>query len=349
MPYKDPAARAANIRAWKAANRERVKELGKQSYDRNREGILQRRHERRTAEDGEAAEQRREQNRQYGATYRERHHDELIERKRQRYADNPERERQYQATYRQRHYGEINERRRRDYAANPDPVTLRQRMARAAARVARGLTPFLVPRTIEESRARRIADQLRRRDATAAARVARGLPPFLVKLSDEERKARRLESERRWRQAHPDRARAAQQRWRDAHPEWYAEWAQANAARRAAINRAWHVANRDRRREQQRARYKANPQPYRNWAMAYLARKRGATIGPVDHDAIVLRDKGICQICFEPVAKPDRSFDHIIPLSLGGPHVQWNLRLTHFVCNSRRGAGRIPGQIYLPL
>ena len=61
------------------------------------------------------------------------------------------------------------------------------------------------------------------------------------------------------------------------------------------------------------------------------------------------RDKGICQICHRSVSKANRSLDHIVPVSLKGDHSVGNLQLAHRVCNSRRGAGKTPGQLRLAL
>jgi 5-methylcytosine-specific restriction endonuclease McrA len=33
-----------------------------------------------------------------------------------------------------------------------------------------------------------------------------------------------------------------------------------------------------------------------------------------------------------------KSFDHVIPLAKGGPHSMDNVKLSHFGCNSRKGA-----------
>ena len=59
------------------------------------------------------------------------------------------------------------------------------------------------------------------------------------------------------------------------------------------------------------------------------------------------RDGWICGICKTAVDQslkwPDHyspSVDHIIPLVHGGPHTRANVRITHVICNIRRGAGR---------
>lgn len=62
---------------------------------------------------------------------------------------------------------------------------------------------------------------------------------------------------------------------------------------------------------------------------------------------VLNRDAGICQICRKPVkdvAVPHPkapTLDHIIPLSQGGAHQYRNVRLAHFICNSRRGDNRV--------
>ena len=72
---------------------------------------------------------------------------------------------------------------------------------------------------------------------------------------------------------------------------------------------------------------------------------RGAT-GPADrftvHD-LIARDGNTCGICGEPIEGTryphpmSASIDHIIPISLGGPHTLTNARATHLRCNIRRG------------
>lgn len=65
-------------------------------------------------------------------------------------------------------------------------------------------------------------------------------------------------------------------------------------------------------------------------------------INPVD---IYERDNWVCQICGEPVDKYLRwphplsaSLDHIVPLSKGGQHVESNVQLAHYRCNTLKGA-----------
>jgi len=71
---------------------------------------------------------------------------------------------------------------------------------------------------------------------------------------------------------------------------------------------------------------------------------RYRSYGRVYPDKIWLRDGGICQICKTKVDRTKKaphpksvSLDHIVPISKGGTHEMSNLRLAHFLCNSKRG------------
>lgn len=51
------------------------------------------------------------------------------------------------------------------------------------------------------------------------------------------------------------------------------------------------------------------------------------------------RDKGICWICFRPIAqKSDMTLDHVVPKSRGGTNRLDNVRAAHKLCNNQRGA-----------
>jgi len=45
----------------------------------------------------------------------------------------------------------------------------------------------------------------------------------------------------------------------------------------------------------------------------------------------------LCYICSNPTERKDRTADHVIPLSKGGPHSAANLKMACRGCNSRKG------------
>lgn len=103
--------------------------------------------------------------------------------------------------------------------------------------------------------------------------------------------------------------------------------------RRAAANAANAAWKRD------------NPEKVRDYVHRRRAAKAGTQSGPIDHDALWVECSGSCPDCG---ARIDRdapwgsptfaSLDHIVPLSAGGPHVQYNLRYTCLPCNMRKSA-----------
>lgn len=109
-----------------------------------------------------------------------------------------------------------------------------------------------------------------------------------------------------------------------------AGWSPERRAKANAANAAW---KRD------------NPEKVRNYVHRRRAAKAGTQSGPIDHDALWVECSGSCPDCG---ARIDRdapwgspmfaSLDHIVPLSAGGPHVQYNLRYTCLPCNLRKHA-----------
>jgi 5-methylcytosine-specific restriction endonuclease McrA len=68
------------------------------------------------------------------------------------------------------------------------------------------------------------------------------------------------------------------------------------------------------------------------------ARKMGVEWHQVDLRDVYRAHDGKCGICGEHVPLLRASFDHIVPLVKGGPHVLSNLQPAHVACNSRKGA-----------
>jgi 5-methylcytosine-specific restriction endonuclease McrA len=133
-----------------------------------------------------------------------------------------------------------------------------------------------------------------------------------------------------WRETHPDAAKS--KAWREAHPGAQAilaaAWYQANSEAVKARTREWKAANPQRRAELQNA-----SQGRRR------ARKAGTQNGPVDLAQILERDGMVCHICTGVIeSMADLHFDHVIPISKGGPHIAGNVRPSHALCNMKKGA-----------
>lgn len=53
--------------------------------------------------------------------------------------------------------------------------------------------------------------------------------------------------------------------------------------------------------------------------------------------ALWKRDKGCCFYCGESLSWDNKTVDHVIPKSKGGPHRAWNLVISCFTCNKEKG------------
>jgi 5-methylcytosine-specific restriction endonuclease McrA len=160
------------------------------------------------------------------------------------------------------------------------------------------------------------------------------------------------------------RKRTNHQRHKDSDNAKSCEYRQQNLERIKAQQREWRLAHREEllvKKREYGASHRAERLAYLNAARKTpkgreqrrvqeanrRAAKSTSEIGPIDYEAIKHRDGMKCCVCGKRVLQRDLSFDHVIPLALGGPHIQSNLRVCHKVCNSRKGIGRIPVQMVL--
>lgn len=155
-----------------------------------------------------------------------------------------------------------------------------------------------------------------------------------------------------WRAANPEKVKAQERRSNRARYERdpesrrsaVKEWRQANRDRFNAYHREWRAANPERTREYHRKVRAARRDYYNEKVRRYQARRMEATVELVDYEAVGERYGWVCGICGEQMDPTIRgrtslavSFDHIIPLSKGGPHMAANLQPAHFGCNARKG------------
>lgn len=81
------------------------------------------------------------------------------------------------------------------------------------------------------------------------------------------------------------------------------------------------------------------------------ARVYGVRYEPVDRTIVFTRDGWVCKICDSRVVRDTSelrlraSIDHIIPMSIGGPHTYDNVQLAHVGCNSRKHNGSAGSQL----
>lgn len=139
---------------------------------------------------------------------------------------------------------------------------------------------------------------------------------------------RLAEWRRNWLATMPEEQR---QRRREAHRKASAEYLRRNPELCAQRIREWN---------------KANPEKALDQVHRRRARKKGnGDFEEFTRQEIGDRDGWVCGICDNEIDRalvfPDwwsQSLDHVVPLVHGGPHNRANARITHLICNIRRGA-----------
>lgn len=103
------------------------------------------------------------------------------------------------------------------------------------------------------------------------------------------------------------------------------------------MRHCWYRKNRERVDAYNRAWNRANPEKRREFKGRRRARERDQSVESVDYLAVLDRDGYWCYLCAQAVAPEDVSFDHVMPISKGGPHSMDNIKVTHWECNRRKG------------
>lgn len=106
----------------------------------------------------------------------------------------------------------------------------------------------------------------------------------------------------------------------------------------------YYFRNRDKIREKMRERYKEKSSEYKERARQRKNRLKSTVQEPYTKELIYERDGGLCFLCREVVdlslKHPDSmcfSFQHAVPLILGGHDTPDNVLTSHLVCNLRQG------------
>lgn len=165
-----------------------------------------------------------------------------------------------------------------------------------------------------------------------------------------------------YRASHREQVRASSAAWAAAHREELLAYHAAYRASNPEVVRAWEATYRASHPESVRARdaayYAANSEVIlarsAAWHLAHPEavqannHRRRARLADVDAERftladVIARDGWRCGICGRKVdpkatGRNRKSLDHVVPISLGGPHTLANAQLAHFGCNAAKGA-----------
>lgn len=156
-----------------------------------------------------------------------------------------------------------------------------------------------------------------------------------------------------YRAAHAEQRRAQSVAWHAAHPEEERAYRAAHREETHTRQIAWRASHPGEESAYGAAWRAAHPEEVREFNHLRRARLAGVPSERFTLADVIARDGWRCAICggkVDPKAKgrDRKSLDHIVPISLGGPHTLANAQLAHFGCNSTKGArATIPAQLRL--
>lgn len=104
------------------------------------------------------------------------------------------------------------------------------------------------------------------------------------------------------------------------------------------LARNYRRVNAEQVRAYRRKWQRSHPEQRREMVLRRRARIRQNRVERVDYAVIWQRDQGICHICGGVVESNDVHYDHVIALANGGAHSMDNIKVSHSICNMRKGA-----------
>lgn len=66
------------------------------------------------------------------------------------------------------------------------------------------------------------------------------------------------------------------------------------------------------------------------------AQRLGVVAEELDYLDLYARDSGRCYLCGAELPVEVASWDHVVALARGGPHIAENVRVAHILCNARK-------------
>ena len=143
--------------------------------------------------------------------------------------------------------------------------------------------------------------------------------------------------------------------------ERHREWVSRNRPAVRAYHRKRWWENRDHLLHQTRLRYykdiekrrEYNQRPdikekHRQYCANRRARKMNAPVYKIiNRTSVINRDNSTCYLCGKSCYGRDCTLDHVVPLSKGGHHAEYNLRVACQSCNSKKNAKSLDEYIRL--
>lgn len=146
-----------------------------------------------------------------------------------------------------------------------------------------------------------------------------------------------------WYAKNADKARAYSREYARKHPEQVkatiAIWVEKNKDRVSELNKDWREKNKERHLSNVREWMNKNKDKVKSYRSNRKAKTRGK-LGKLSNGLarnLYVLQKGKCACCRNKLANTYH-MDHIIPLALGGLHVDKNIQLLCAPCNLSKGA-----------
>jgi len=174
--------------------------------------------------------------------------------------------------------------------------------------------------------------------------------------TDQRNRDKYVERKREERAAEPERVRAILRKSQTKHRDKRRTEAKAYDAthrpEKKQYNHAYRETNREELNAYDRTRLQSDPdrqESMKNHRAKRRAQKQTTQVADkIRWKFIIERDKSTCYICHRTLTEKEITFDHVIPLAKGGPHIEENIRVACGGCNSRKGT-KLPAELGLCL